>query len=394
VDSIMPLVTCRECGTLISDKAAQCPHCGIRLRSGGCSRILWVLAGVVLGLVIVNALVSDDRSTPEQAAVAEQLTNAQKIELRQFVRRSSIRVGTRKRDGTGSSGSGVVVQRAGPFAVVITNAHVVGDESAGTQIGVFPPRGDRPLAAFLAKRIAGEYRDFAFLVVQDPGSLLGQPVAVNGTAQVGSFAVAVGNPLGEEFLIDEGHIRSITDTEAGRILLHDALIERGSSGGGLFNSKGELIGINTFMLDDGAGGALYSPEVLERTRAYHVRIGAVEDWKESGIQFDPDAHSAQILAFGTWSVDYWQSATASGAGYAGYSIDQSLPYGALIARVGNSPESFAVNNWWEQPTDEGERIAEISASRSGMIRLRSNDYDLSNNSGFLDVVVLIGPKER
>ena len=70
-------------------------------------------------------------------------------------------------------------------------------------------------------------------------SLLGDPIIV------------VGSPFGLNFMLSRGivsklHMRLPPFT--GRYLLHTAMINPGSSGGGLFNEKGQLVGVNTMTI--------------------------------------------------------------------------------------------------------------------------------------------------
>ena len=48
----MPLVKCRECGELVSSKAEECPHCGLRLRTSHVTR----LADAGCALLILGVL--------------------------------------------------------------------------------------------------------------------------------------------------------------------------------------------------------------------------------------------------------------------------------------------------------------------------------------------------
>lgn len=74
------------------------------------------------------------------------------------------------------------------------------------------------------------------------------------TLQVGELAVAIGNPLGKEFnntvtvgVVSGNRTIELTDKKLG-LIQTDAAINPGNSGGALVNSKGEVIGINSYKL--------------------------------------------------------------------------------------------------------------------------------------------------
>jgi S1-C subfamily serine protease len=59
-----------------------------------------------------------------------------------------------------------------------------------------------------------------------------------------------GAPQGLELSLAEGIISSKRALDAGRLFQTSAPISKGSSGGGLFDAHGNLLGITTFMLKD------------------------------------------------------------------------------------------------------------------------------------------------
>lgn len=74
---------------------------------------------------------------------------------------------------------------------------------------------------------------------------------LSSTVTQGEDVTAVGSPLGLEFLLSQGIVSKLgfqLEKDGGHLLLHTAMINSGSSGGGLFNSKGQLIGVNTLTI--------------------------------------------------------------------------------------------------------------------------------------------------
>lgn len=70
--------------------------------------------------------------------------------------------------------------------------------------------------------------------------------------QVGEPVVAIGNPYGWENTISDGLISGIREIEDLKLLQITTPISPGSSGGALFNMKGEVIGITTIGSEWGA----------------------------------------------------------------------------------------------------------------------------------------------
>ena len=152
-------------------------------------------------------------------------------------------------------GSGIIVRYIDGVYYVLTNAHVI-DGAAEIRV---------------AMRDGNEYP--AELVGSDPRRDLAMvsfrtnniyPLAVLGdsdTVAVGDFAIAMGNPLGQQFSfsVTKGIISAVgrTGGPGGNIndfIQTDAAINQGNSGGPLVNIRGEVIGINTWIATGGGGG--------------------------------------------------------------------------------------------------------------------------------------------
>lgn len=146
-----------------------------------------------------------------------------------------------------SQGSGVVIAEGG---YVLTNNHVIEDGSAWQ---VLLPNGDKVDASLVG---ADSAMDLAVLKVEDQADTL-VPVSIGSSESlpVGSTVIAIGNPGGEILAntVTRGIISALERTSmSGRnttrnvnYIQHDAPINNGNSGGGLFDYQGNLIGINT-----------------------------------------------------------------------------------------------------------------------------------------------------
>lgn len=134
------------------------------------------------------------------------------------------------------TGSGVAVGDG----QVITNKHVASRGRLGLR------HGDR---VWTPHRILKHpERDLALLMVDD---LDVQPVRVETKVSVGDRVYAIGAPKGLELTFSEGLVSSIRESEDGRIIQTSAAISSGSSGGGLFDEHGNLVGITTGGYEEG-----------------------------------------------------------------------------------------------------------------------------------------------
>lgn len=140
---------------------------------------------------------------------------------------------------TEGAGSGVIVNSNG---YIVTNYHVI---EGATKVQVTLHNGD----TYAATIVGGDSDNDIAVIKIDAKDLTIAEIGDSDTVQVGDTAVAIGNPLGQLGGTATTGIISALDrnlTIDGRtlsLLQTDAAINGGNSGGGLFNSKGELIGI-------------------------------------------------------------------------------------------------------------------------------------------------------
>jgi len=93
-------------------------------------------------------------------------------------------------------------------------------------------------------------RDVCTLTV----SGINAPAVVKGSTsrlKVGARVYAIGAPQGLELTLSEGIISSLREVDGGQYLQISAPISPGSSGGGLFDEEGQLIGLPTFYVAEG-----------------------------------------------------------------------------------------------------------------------------------------------
>lgn len=140
---------------------------------------------------------------------------------------------------TQGAGSGVIVKENGYIA---TNYHVI---QGATKVQVTLHNGEQ----YNASIVGSDPENDVAVIKIDAKDLTTAKIGDSSTVEVGDLAVAIGNPLGQLGGTATSGIISALDRTLNvegttlTLLQTDAAINGGNSGGGLFNSKGELIGI-------------------------------------------------------------------------------------------------------------------------------------------------------
>jgi len=147
-----------------------------------------------------------------------------------------------------SLGSGFIVDPAG---YVVTNNHVIegADEVSVTL------QDNTVLKATIVGR--DESGDIALLKVKTDKVLPTVDFGDSGTMRVGDWVLAIGNPFGLGGTVTAGIVsargRDIHQGQYDDFIQTDAAINRGNSGGPLFNMDGQVIGINTAIFSPSGG---------------------------------------------------------------------------------------------------------------------------------------------
>ena len=147
-----------------------------------------------------------------------------------------------------SLGSGFIIDKSG---LIVTNNHVI---DGADQITVVMKDSTRLEAKVLGK---DEKTDLALLKVTSKKPLPSLKWGDSRKARVGDWVLAIGNPLGLGGSVTAGIVsargRDIRSGPYDDFIQTDAPINRGNSGGPLFDMQGNVIGINTAILSPNGG---------------------------------------------------------------------------------------------------------------------------------------------
>jgi len=183
-------------------------------------------------------------------------------------------------------GSGVIL----PSGDIVTNAHVV-KTGARYTVG----RGKHTVPATL-KAVDSEM-DLCLLAA--PG-LLAKPARLGKAAslKVGEPVYAVGAPEGLELSLSEGIVSQLRGNDPYPIIQTTVAISPGSSGGGLFNAKGELVGITTFCLKGGQNLNFAVPvEWVAQVASRPAPVEKAESWLDRAEALDKAEDWEGLLAW-------------------------------------------------------------------------------------------------
>ncbi|MGP6086621.1 DegQ family serine endoprotease [Antarctobacter jejuensis] len=255
-------------------------------------RLFW-LATLSMVLIVSQSLMAQARGVPESFAdLAERIspavvnittsttvagrTGPQGIvpdgsPFEDFFREFQDRGGPSRPRRSSALGSGFVISEDG---FIVTNNHVIegadeitieffeGFELPATLIGTDPNT------------------DIALLKVEADEPLKYVKFGDSNTMRVGDWVMAMGNPLGQGFSVSAGIVSARNRALSGTYddyIQTDAAINRGNSGGPLFNMDGDVIGVNTAILSPNGGSI-----GIGFSMASNVVVNVIDQLKEFG----------------------------------------------------------------------------------------------------------------
>ena len=243
-----------------------------------------------------------------------------------------------------SVGSGFVID---PEGYIMTNAHVV-NGAQRVQIVLPPDNADGTLATALsarsytvAARIVGVATELDLALLKLDGMKLpALPLATYSQLRQGETVFAFGSPMGMRNSLSHGLVSAVarqTDPDSPLIFVQtDAPINPGNSGGPLVNIRGEVVGVNTFIVsqsggNEGLGFAI--PSATARTVFRQLKQFGVLRRQEVGMSLQTITRSMAaalqlVTDYGVIVSDVWPGGPAEAAG---------LKIGDILVSVDGQP---------------------------------------------------------
>ncbi len=190
--------------------------------------------------------------------------------------------GADRTPGASGFGSGLIVDNEGH---IVTNNHVIG-EALEVEVRLFDKTK-------LIAQVVGKDpdTDLALLKVTVDRALPFARFGDSSAVRVGQWVLAVGNPFGLDRTVTLGVVSGIGRENVNlsryeNFIQTDASINPGNSGGPLFNLRGEVIGINTAIINfaQGIGFAIPSNMTKQVIQQLIARGKVVRGWLGVGIQ--------------------------------------------------------------------------------------------------------------
>ena len=249
-----------------------------------------------------------------------------------------------------SLGSGVLVSADG---YVLTNAHVVGDNSASIKV-VLSDKREREAQVIGVDSAT----DLAVVKVNGDG-LTPMTWGDSDQLRIAEWVMAIGNPFQLSQTVTMGIVSAVGRANLGLanyedFIQTDAAINRGNSGGALVNKRGELVGINTAIFSETGGyqgiGFAVPSNLARRVMNDLIRDGVVRRGSLGYVRFEnlTEQSAAELRLRATAGAFVWEIHPQSAAYEAG------LRPGDLVVSFNDQPV-----------TDQGQITRLIADAKTG-----------------------------
>ena len=241
--------------------------------------------------------------------------------------------GRADRDGrvSKSLGSGFLIDGEGH---IVTNNHVIEDADL---IEVSFPNGDTYEATLVGRDPA---TDIAVLKIETGENIPAVPWGDSDSAEVGEWVIAIGNPFGYSGSVAAGIIsarnRDISSGNYDDFIQTDVAINKGNSGGPLFNMDGEVIGVNTAIISPTGGSVGISFSVpAELAQSIAAQLIEFGETRRGYLGVRPQVVSNAIAR--SYGLDKAQGALVKSVVEDSPADKGGLQRGDLILSIGGKP---------------------------------------------------------
>jgi serine protease DegS len=248
-----------------------------------------------------------------------------------------------------SLGSGVIVDAMG---TIVTNQHVIaGADSIRVQLA------DGRIAE---ATITGQDPDTDIAILDlSIGNLPIMPMGRSDTLRVGDIVLAIGNPYGLSQTVTQGIVSATGRGQLGlatfeNFIQTDAAINLGNSGGALIDANGDLVGINTAVLNRSSGG----PEGI----GFAIPVNLVR-----GVMEQILAHGHVVrgwLGFAPRDLSPEQAAQFGAGGDGGVTVDHIMVKSPAFA-AGVRPGDLVIRLNGDPVKNAQELVSRIAALKPG-----------------------------
>ena len=227
-------------------------------------------------------------------------------------------------------GSGFIVSSDG---VIMTNAHVVRDATE-----VIVKLTDR--REFTAKVLGSDPKTDVAVIKIDAKNLPTVPLGQAKDLKVGEWVLAIGSPFGFENSVTAGVVsakgRSLPDDGFVPFIQTDVAVNPGNSGGPLFNTRGEVVGINSQIYSE-SGGYQGLSFAIPIELASHVKDQIVATGHASHARLGVAIQEVNQTLADSFHLDRPEGALVSSVDAGGPADKAGLKTGDVILKVNGHP---------------------------------------------------------
>ncbi|NHZ98822.1 DegQ family serine endoprotease [Massilia sp. CCM 8734] len=228
------------------------------------------------------------------------------------------------------AGSGFIIS---PDGVILTNAHVVRDAKEVTV-----KLNDR--REFRAKVLGSDPKTDVAVLKIDAKNLPVVPIGKSNDLKVGEWVLAIGSPFGLESTVTAGVVsakgRTLQDDSQVPFIQTDVAVNPGNSGGPLFNTKGEVIGINSQIYSQ-TGGYMGLSFAIPIDVAYRIKDQIVTTGKVQHAKLGVSIQEVNQGFADSFKLDSPEGALVSNVEKGGAADKAGLKSGDVIRKLNGQP---------------------------------------------------------